>query len=96
MNLEIAQSEFFQSFGHTGVPTFAHEYLSAAVLGKYGRRDRLLLCGGAFGSVTLPGCCISGVSCLLSAGYLLIEEGGAEPFVQAGDYACRLQRGQLP
>ena len=39
------------------------------------------------------GCYISGVGCLLSAGYLLTEGrgGGGEPLVQAGDNACQLQ-----
>ena len=37
----------------------------------------------------LLGCYISGISCSLSAGYLLTE-GVAEPFVQAGNSACRI------
>ena len=51
--------------------------------------------GHASGSVMvtqeLLGCYISGICCLPSAGYILIE-GGAEPFVEAGDNSCQ-QRG---
>ena len=39
-------------------------------------------------------CCTSCVDCLLSPSHLLTEEG-AEPFVQIGDNACQVNRGQL-
>ena len=56
--------------------------LLVVVLGQYVPRDRLTAkAGGASGSVmvTHEGCSkcyFSGVSCLLSAGYLLTKEGG--------------------